>query len=128
MSAARNGPPSSPPDFDWQHPARIAFTSLIGRGPVLIAVSSAFSGVAPDAVRAVAPHVCLRLGLGLSPSIPDLEWNDSGVIGTLTFSGAPYPCRIPWAAVVAMRLEDGDAPQTTAPRRRLRSVPLGDVS
>ncbi len=119
MSAQRTGPPAP---SAWVNPVRAGFEALLAQGPVMLAVSSAFDGVAPDAQRVAGPHVCLRFGRGLSPAIPDMAWDDVQLVGTLAFGGAPFTCRIPWAAVVAIKL-DGAAAPTSPARPKLGLVP-----
>lgn len=124
MSAAQK-PPEPPPGADWSHPTYLAFSYLVRQGSVLLAVSSAFPGVAPEAVRAAGPSACLRFGLNLSPRITDFAWNHAELVGTLSFGGKPFTCRVPWAAVVAMKLDGAPSVPSAKPPRggHLRLVP-----
>jgi hypothetical protein len=100
--------PPDPPAVDyaeWHFPARVGFEHLVQQGPVLVAASSMFPGVAPDFVRVQGPSVVLRFGFGLVPAISDLSWDDTSLVGTLAFAGQPFTCRVPWCAVLAVKLE-----------------------
>jgi stringent starvation protein B len=86
---------------------REVVTKLLEDGPVLVHLDARRSGVdVPDQHRS-EPKLVLRLGHGLTPPIPDLDIDDTGIRATLTFRGKPFPCRIPWAAVYAVVAEDG---------------------
>lgn len=74
---------------------------LLERGPVLIHINACSDEVdIPDRLRG-NPKLVLRFGYGLSPAITDLEVDDEGVSGTLTFGGIPHHCMLPWPAVYA---------------------------
>jgi hypothetical protein len=47
----------------------------------------------------------LRFGYGLTPAIIDLVVDTVGISGTLTFSGVPFHCVLPWPAVYAAVVE-----------------------
>jgi stringent starvation protein B len=86
---------------------REVVTKLLEDGPVLVHLDARRPGVdVPDQHRS-EPKQVLRLGHGLTPPIPDLDIDDTGIRATLTFRGKPFPCRIPWAAVYAVVAEDG---------------------
>jgi hypothetical protein len=110
VSAAAKPPEDPPLGGSWHHPARVGFEALVRLGPVMVAVNSAFPGVAPDHVRAAGEAIPLRLGFGLTPPIPDLGWNDAEVHATLAFGGKLFNCRIPWCAVLAVKLDGAPAP------------------
>lgn len=59
----------------------------------------------PEDLR--TPALALRFGYHLSPPIPDLVTDERGVSGTLTFSGVPYWCTLPWPAIFAVASETG---------------------
>lgn len=93
----------------------------------MLAVSSAFDGVAPLDVRSAGPHLCLRFGRGLTPAIADMAWDDAQLVGTLVFGGVPFTCRIPWAAVVVIKLDGATAPTHAPPARpKLSLVPRSE--
>jgi len=86
---------------------REVVSKLLEDGPVLVHLDARRPGVdVPDQHRS-EPKLVLRLGHGLTPPIPDLDIDDTGIRATLTFRGKPFPCRIPWAAVYAVVAEDG---------------------
>jgi hypothetical protein len=47
-------------------------------------------------------ELVLQFGLNMRIPIKDLEVDDSGISGTLSFSRRPFWCRIPWVAVHAI--------------------------
>lgn len=51
--------------------------------------------------------VILQLGYNLQVPIPDLEFTDDGISATLSFSGKPHWCFMPWEAVFAIVMENG---------------------
>jgi stringent starvation protein B len=53
------------------------------------------------------PQLVLQVGRHMAIPIPDLEISDTGISCTLSFSRAPFWCRIPWSAVYALVGEDG---------------------
>lgn len=80
---------------------------LLGRGPVLVHFDARrFDVRVPPRFRTESKLV-LRFGYALTPPIPDLFVDDSGISGTLTFAGMPFGCFVPWAAVYAAVI-DGD--------------------
>ncbi len=86
---------------------REVVVKLLEDGPVLVHLDARRGGVdVPDQHKS-EPKLVLRLGHGLTPPIPDLDIDDTGIHATLTFRGKPFPCRIPWAAVYAVVAEDG---------------------
>jgi stringent starvation protein B len=86
---------------------REVVSKLLEDGPVLVHLDARRPGVdVPDQHRS-EPKLVLRLGHGLTPPIPDLDIDDSGIRATLTFRGKPFGCKIPWAAVYAVVAEDG---------------------
>lgn len=67
------------------------------------------------------PQLVLQVGLNMAIPIPDLKVDDVGVSCTLSFSRAPFWCRLPWSAIYALVGEDGrgmvwpdDVPQEVA--------------
>jgi stringent starvation protein B len=86
---------------------REVVSKLLEDGPVLVHLDARRPGVdVPDQHRS-EPKLVLRLGYGLTPPIPDLDIDDTGIRATLTFRGKPFSCKIPWAAVYAVVAEDG---------------------
>jgi hypothetical protein len=60
----------------------------------------------PQPFRAQAELV-LQFGYQLRVPIPDLEVDEEGITGTLSFARRPFWCRVPWSAVYAIAGEDG---------------------
>jgi stringent starvation protein B len=52
-------------------------------------------------------ELVLQVGLNMQVPIPDLNIDDDGISCTLSFNRTPHFCRIPWAAVYALRGELG---------------------
>ncbi len=91
--------PAAPPD------KRSFVEELLERGPVLVHVDARRSDVAVPARFRGDPKLVLRFGYGLTPAIVDLALDSSGMSGTLTFTGVPFRCVLPWAAVYAAVVE-----------------------
>jgi stringent starvation protein B len=75
---------------------------LLQEGPVLIQLDARKEGVDVPKQFLHDARLVLRLGYGLSPPIHDLILDDDGVSATLTFSGVPYHCQVPWESVYAV--------------------------
>ena len=99
IHALRDDEDASAPD------KRKTLESLLARGPVLVHVDARRAEVAvPPRFRA-DPSLVLRFGYTLSPAIRDLTVDDDAIAGTLTFSGQPFHCVLPWTAVYAAMVE-----------------------
>ena len=79
---------------------------LAARGNLFVAFDPRREGVVvPDHLRHT--HlVKLLVGLNLYPAIEDLRVNDYGISGTLSFSGQPFHCTVPWTSVYGLVSED----------------------
>jgi stringent starvation protein B len=53
------------------------------------------------------PQLVLQFGLNLAVPIRDLDVNEEGLSGTLSFNRSPCWCYLPWSAVYALVGEDG---------------------
>ncbi|MEZ4339869.1 MAG: hypothetical protein R3B82_24880, partial [Sandaracinaceae bacterium] len=85
-------PPSTLP------PKREVALALLERGSLFVHLDPRVEGVVvPDYLRS-QPQLVLQVGLGLAVPIPDLEVDDEGVFGTLSFNRSPFYCRVPWAS------------------------------
>lgn len=51
------------------------------------------------------PHLILQVGYHMPVPITDLEINETGVYGTLSFQQVPHRCSIPWEAIFAIHDE-----------------------
>jgi stringent starvation protein B len=77
-------------------------TALLEHGPVLVHMDARAEGVSvPERLQGEAKLV-LRFGYSLIPPIHDLTVNETSLSGTLTFSGVPHHCVLPWSAVYAV--------------------------
>ena len=78
---------------------------MLEEGPVLLHINAATGGVDVPMKYRDDPRLVLRFGYGLSPPIVDLNVDEDGISGTLTFEGRPYHCTIPWCGMYAAVLE-----------------------
>src|SRR5205823_10148124 len=99
IHALRDDDDASAPD------KRKTLESLLTRGPVLVHVDARRSEVAVPARFRADPSLVLRFGYKLTPTIADLTVDDEAIAGTLTFSGQPFHCVLPWTAVYAAMVE-----------------------
>ncbi len=84
---------------------RRTLEQLLSRGPVLVHVDARRAEVSvPPRFRA-DPSLVLRFGYNLTPAIGELSVDDEAIAGTLTFSGQPFRCILPWTAVYAAMVE-----------------------
>ncbi len=74
---------------------------LLTEGPVLVHIDARVEGVCVPPQFGADPKLVLRFGYGLSPAIVDLEVDEDGIAGTLTFGGVPFYCILPWEALYA---------------------------
>jgi hypothetical protein len=61
--------------------------------------------IVPARLR-LQPQVVFQIGLDMPVPIPDLNIDDWGFRGTLSFAGKPFTCAVPWQAVFALVGED----------------------
>ena len=74
---------------------------------VLVVVSPVCPGVElPAALMQTGQSVALHIGRRLAIPIPDLRLDDHGISGTLSFQGTPFACRLPWASIIQVSLEE----------------------
>ena len=99
IDALRDEDDASAPD------KRRTLEALLARGAVLVHVDARRAEVSVPARFRADPSLVLRFGYNLSPAIADLVVDDEAVSGTLTFSGQPYRCVLPWTAVYAAMVE-----------------------
>jgi stringent starvation protein B len=52
------------------------------------------------------PQLVLQIGLNMAIPIPDLRLDDDGMRCTLSFSGSPFYCVVPWDVVFAIVGDD----------------------
>lgn len=99
IGALRDDEDASAPD------KRRTLEQLLSRGPVLVHVDARRSEVSVPARFRADPSLVLRFGHTLSPAITDLTVDDEAIAGTLSFSGQPFRCVLPWTAVYAAMVE-----------------------
>ena len=79
---------------------------LIGNGPILVHIDARVDAASVPASFSGDARLVLRFGYQLSPAIADLDIDDEGISGTLTFGGKPHRCIVPWTSVYAIVGED----------------------
>lgn len=80
--------------------------TLLDRGSLFVHLDPRRAHVVvPNQFRS-QPELVLQFGYNLRVPIPDLEIDDEGIFGTLSFARRPFWCRIPWEAVFAIVGED----------------------
>ncbi len=75
---------------------RAVLAELLEQGMVLVTLDARQQGV--DVPPHLRDDAQLRLNLSYRFGLP-MAIDDAGVDATLTFSGSPYPCRLPWRAL-----------------------------
>jgi stringent starvation protein B len=74
---------------------------LLDRGMVMVHLDATQQGV--DVPNMHADSAALALNLSYRFRIPDFRVDDEGVYASLSFNREPYPCRLPWHAIFAIR-------------------------
>lgn len=100
-------PPAAPP-VPGRASKRAVAEALLAKGPILVHIDARRPGVSVPPRFTTETKLVLRFGFGLSPPIPDLTVDDTGIAGTLVFRGEPFTCVLPWTAIFALVL-DGEA-------------------
>ncbi len=95
--------PSPPLDGDIvaTPPKKEFVEELISRGAVLLHIDARNEAASVPSPLRGDPKLVLRFGYGLSPAIADLQLDEDGISGTLTFGGSPFHCMLPWPAIYA---------------------------
>jgi len=83
-------------------PKREVVDDLLSEGAILVHLDARGEGVGVPAQFGGDPKLVLRFGFNLTPSIPDLQVDERGLRGTLTFGGVPHFCELPWSSVYAV--------------------------
>jgi hypothetical protein len=74
---------------------------------ILIVVDPGVDGVKlPSDLLTRGEPVALHIGYRMVIPIPDLQLDDAGVTGTLSFNRTPFPCMLPWACLVQVSVRD----------------------
>lgn len=73
----------------------------------LLVIDSSYPGVGlPEHLLEGGQPVGINIGLRLAVPIPDLEFDDGGIHGTLSFNRSPFHCTFPWPSIVQLSVED----------------------
>lgn len=80
---------------------RVVVERLLEEGPILVHLDARREGVQVPTQLGDDACLVLRFGYGLTPAIVDLDIGEKALVGTLTFSGQPFTCVLPWTAVYA---------------------------
>lgn len=86
---------------------RALVEELLSEGPVLIHIDARHPLSQVPAKFTDDPKLVLRFGYDLTPAIVDLSIDDDGIYGTLTFSGVPFRCVLPWMCIYSV-VSEGD--------------------
>jgi stringent starvation protein B len=94
-------------DLDEETPPRLPAKrevagQLLEQGAILVHVDPRRTGVSVPPAFGRDPKLVLRFGYGLTPAITDLDLGEEALCGTLSFSGRPHHCVLPWNAVYAV--------------------------
>lgn len=84
----------------------IDFTEIIGRGTVLVTLDARFDTVTVP--EEFSSRGNLNLSFDHRYNIADFSYDSSGVRASLSFSGIPQWCDIPWDAIYAMQCREAD--------------------
>lgn len=99
-------------------------------GRLMVTFDARLAGEGVPAHLRAACQVTIRIGDDLNPPIPDLAFLRDDLVATLTFDGRPYRCAIPWAAVFAVRFDQGPAIavwESSIPAELLTGPPQAEV-
>lgn len=88
-------------------PKRDVAKALLRKGSLFVHLDPRTKGVCVPPWLSEQPQLVLQVGFDMVIRIPDLQVDDEGVFGTLSFSRNPFPCTIPWDAVFALVGDDG---------------------
>ena len=74
---------------------------------VLLVVDPRSPGVTlPAEIVEAGQPVGLHIGFQVAIPIPDLQLDEHGIMGTLSFNRIPFHCALPWASVVQVSVGD----------------------
>ncbi len=83
-------------------PKKEVMIALLAESNVFVHLDPRRLGVIVPKWLQTQPELILQLGLNMPIPIHDLEVEDDGVSCTLSFSRAPFWCKLPWSAVFAI--------------------------
>ncbi len=136
MSNAARTPPPEPPDSSNEEKAA-AMISLLYAHNVVRVVVALYSDVAgPGLVlprEVIAANLskgstALDVGLRMAVPIPDLQVDELGIRGTLSFSRVPFHVSIPWRFVIGIQLLDAEGKPGKPPEPGKKKRWLVDVT
>lgn len=83
-------------------PAKLdVFRAILMQGSVFVHLDARDDVMVPYNLQG-QEQVVFQFGLDMPTPITDLEYNQSGVSGTLSFKGKPFHVSVPWESVFAI--------------------------
>ena len=120
-------PPRLPPKKD-------VCNALLEGDSVFVHLDPRREGVVVPKHFSQQAQLVLQIGLNMPRPIPDLEVDDDAISCTLSFSGTPCWCRMPWPSVFALVGSDGrsmvwpdDVPSEVAAAARRKALKVVDA-
>ncbi|HTJ81519.1 MAG TPA: ClpXP protease specificity-enhancing factor SspB [Polyangiaceae bacterium] len=83
-------------------PKKNVALALIEQGTIYVHLDPRKSGVVVPKEFQVQQELVLSFGYAMRVPVPDLDIDDEGISGTLSFNRRPFWCKIPWSAVYAI--------------------------
>ena len=80
--------------------------ALLEKGSIFVHLDPRRDKVVVPKAFWVQSELVLQFGLNMRVPVPDLDIDDEGISGTLSFARRPFWCRVPWASVFAIVGED----------------------
>lgn len=80
--------------------------ALLEKGSIFVHLDPRRDKVVVPKAFWVQSELVLQFGTQMRVPVPDLDLDDDGISGTLSFARRPFWCRVPWAAVFAIVGED----------------------
>lgn len=80
--------------------------ALLEKGSIFVHLDPRRDKVVVPKAFWVQSELVLQFGTQMRVPVPDLDIDDEGISGTLSFARRPFWCRVPWAAVFAIVGED----------------------
>ena len=80
--------------------------ALLEKGSIFVHLDPRRDKVVVPKAFWVQSELVLQFGTQMRVPVPDLDIDDDGISGTLSFARRPFWCRVPWAAVFAIVGED----------------------
>jgi hypothetical protein len=74
---------------------------------IFLVINPLVPGVAlPEYLIEGAQPVPINIGYNMAVPIADLEIDDRGIFGTLSFNRSPFRCAFPWASLIQITVGD----------------------